>query len=302
MKSATNFHHKVLRGILKLSPVSPIAPLYFLLGELPVLASIHLDTLTLFWGIWANPQTKIHEIVKYLLLISNKPSLTWAAHVRLLCQLYGLPDPLTLITSRPWPKDSWKMATKTAVTVHSERMWRVKAKANSKLSFLNVQATGLTGRPHPVLQGILTTQEVVRARVNVKMLAGDYPCSAYIGRDRGQDTSCRLCKLLHPAHTAPTEDMIHLLTLCRGTSDTRSRYIPELLNIISEYFPENSLLRLMDNSHLTQFILDPTSLNLPVLSRVSPDHPTLSPVLAICRTLCFAVHRERTRQLKHLSA
>ena len=32
MKTMTCFHHKVLRGILKFSKVSPIAPLYFLLG------------------------------------------------------------------------------------------------------------------------------------------------------------------------------------------------------------------------------------------------------------------------------
>ena len=36
MRTVAGFHRKVLRGILKFSPVSPIAPLYFLLGELPM--------------------------------------------------------------------------------------------------------------------------------------------------------------------------------------------------------------------------------------------------------------------------
>ena len=36
MKTLTVFHHKILRSILKLSPVSPLAPLYFLSGELPI--------------------------------------------------------------------------------------------------------------------------------------------------------------------------------------------------------------------------------------------------------------------------
>ena len=52
MKTLTTFHHKVLRAILKLSKYSPIIPLYFLLGELPMEASLHLDALSLFWNIW----------------------------------------------------------------------------------------------------------------------------------------------------------------------------------------------------------------------------------------------------------
>ena len=61
MKPLTTFHHKVLRRILKLSPYSPVAPLYFLLGELPMEASLHLDVLALFWNIWRNPQTNVKK-------------------------------------------------------------------------------------------------------------------------------------------------------------------------------------------------------------------------------------------------
>ena len=76
MKTLSNFHHKLLREILKLGPFSPIAPLYFLLGELPIEAVQHKNILTLFWCIWSNPQTKVHEILKYLLIISDSKSLT----------------------------------------------------------------------------------------------------------------------------------------------------------------------------------------------------------------------------------
>ena len=68
------------------------------------------------------------------------------------------------------------MVTKSAIVAYYKETWRQKAATNTKLQFLNVQVTGLTGRPHPVLSGILTTQEVTRSRVPVKMLAGDYPC------------------------------------------------------------------------------------------------------------------------------
>ena len=98
----------------------------------------------------------------------------------------------------------------------------------------------------------------------------------------------------------PDEDMVHLLTRCRGTLETRSRIIPELLNTIQQHFPTNSILVHQNHSHLAQLILDPTSLNLPINMRISPDHPALSPALAVCRKLCFAIHKDRTNQLKKL--
>ena len=61
MKSVTSFHLTILRGFLKLSKSSPIAQIYFLLGELPVEANLHMDVLNLFWNIWSNPQTTVFK-------------------------------------------------------------------------------------------------------------------------------------------------------------------------------------------------------------------------------------------------
>ena len=94
MKTIIGFHHKILRGILKLSPVSPLPPLYFLLGELPMEACLHLDIFALFWSIWAIPLTKVHEITKYLLMMSDSTSITWSAHIGILIQQYSLPTHL----------------------------------------------------------------------------------------------------------------------------------------------------------------------------------------------------------------
>ena len=297
-KVMTSFHHKILRGILKLSPWSPVAPLYFLLGELPVEAVLHMDLLTLFWNVWANPQTKIHEITKYLLMVTGSNSHTWAAHLRVLFQLYLLPDPLTLMSSPLWSKSRWKMMIKSAIISHHESSLRKAAEGNYKLLFFNVQTIGLTGRNHPVLSGVTKTQEVVRSRVHIKMLVGDYPCAANIGKDRAQDVSCTLCKAVSPCVPAPAEDMIHILTMCRATADTRSRVLPDLLNTIASHFPNNTILEYPTHTHLTQFILDPTSLNLPMSIRINPAHHALSQVLTVCRNVCYAIHNDRTRQLK----
>ena len=134
------------------------------------------------------------------------------------------------------------------------------------------------------------------------MLVGDYPCAAYIGRDRAQDVSCTLCRALSPSAAVPAEDMVHLLTMCRATADTRSRLLPDLLNTIASYFPNNAILTYPNHTHLTQFILDPTSLNLPMTIRVAPSHPALAKLLVICRSLCYATHRARTGLLKSISA
>ena len=300
MKTLTRFHNNILRGILKLSRTSPLPPLYFLLGELPIEAVLHMDLLTLFWNIWANTNTKAHEIVKYLLMMSNSNSLTWAAHVRLIFQLYQLPDPLLLLNSQLWPKNKWKLHTKTVISAHHESVWRSKAAVNSKLSYLNTQAAGLSGRMHPLLTGILTTQDVIFSRIHIKMVSGDYNCYYYLDRDRGIGAYCRLCSALTPELKPPDETMVHLLTRCRSTVDTRTRILPDLLNTVSQDLPDNDLLSHHNHDNLTQFILDPTSLNLPLNIRVSPDHPALVRVLQVCRRLCYSLHKDRTRKLKQL--
>ena len=135
IKSLVTFHNKILRAILKLSQFSPLAPLHFLLGELPIEASLHLDVLTLFWNIWVNPKTMVHEVLKYLLKMSSESSLTWSAHVRILFLQYNLPDPLLLLDSTPWPKERWKLHTRVAVTSYHENLMRRKAASNCKLQF-----------------------------------------------------------------------------------------------------------------------------------------------------------------------
>ena len=118
----------------------------------------------------------------------------------------------------------------------------------------------------------------------------------------GSGTSCQLCQSLFPLQLAPSEDMVHVLTMCRATRDTRTRIIPELFNLISQHFPSNQILQNPNNKHLTQLILDPTSLNLPIMIRISPNHPALHLVLTQCRHIAFALHKDRTRQMKNLKA
>ena len=61
------FQRKTLKSILKLSITAPTPAIHFLTGELPVEGKIHRDVFSLFYGIWSNPDTRIYQIVIYLL-------------------------------------------------------------------------------------------------------------------------------------------------------------------------------------------------------------------------------------------
>ena len=297
MKSLTTFHHSILRGFLKLSPSSPIASLYFILGEPPIEAALHSDVLSLFWNIWSNPQTNIFKIVRYILMMTDNKSLTWTAHVRILCLTYNLPDPLKLLNGPLWPKTRWKNVVQTAIISHHEGIVREKALTNSKLTFLNCQLTGLAGRNHPVLFGVHTTQDVSRLRPHLKMLAGDYMTSASLAKERGTDPACKICPSSVVA-PAPSEDIIHILTQCRGTIDTRQRVIQDLLSTVNQFFPNNKILQQKDHKTITQFILDCSSPNLPNSIRINPSHPDITAIVRTTRDVCFAIHTERIRKLK----
>ena len=148
-----------------------------------------------------------------------------------------------------------------------------------------------------MLAWVLTTQDVVIVRPHIKMLAGDYQCYAYLAYDRGTDPHCRMCHTLS-SDPAPAEDMVHLLTRCKATADTRNRILPELLNIVAHSFPSNKLLNNTSHDLLTQFILDCSSLNLSVDIRVPPNHPSFTSITRQCSTLIHGLHKDRTRQLK----
>ena len=195
IKSLTLFHNKILRGFLKLSNSSPTAALHFLLGELPIEAKLHMDTLGLFHNIWANPNTTVHEAIKYILKMKTTNSTTWSNHVEILCKIYGLPCPLYLLEHVPaYTKEHWKCLVSTKITVYFEKSLRATAANNSKMKYLNVELHGLTGRPHPSLLGIYTTQDAKKLRLHLKFLCGDFLTGLRRSIDLpGTSPACQVC-------------------------------------------------------------------------------------------------------------
>ena len=294
-KVLKTFHNKVMRGFLKLSQSSPIPALHFLLGEIPIEGLLHIRTLCLFYNIWSNPGLTIFTMTSYILKMCEGNSTTWCNHVNLLCQKYGLPSPLSLLHSTPMSKQSWITLVKTRVITWHERDMRTKSETNSKMKYLNVQVSGLSGRPHPVLENINTTQEAKKLRLHLKFLTCDYLTNERLAKDHPHlSAACELC-------LDPTDSIEHVLASCRATAEVRNRLFPELVNAIVKVQPMCSLLHYHPPPDiLTQFILDCTSLNLPDSVRIPAHNPLTFLICKISRDWCNAISCERLRLLKML--
>ena len=165
---------------------------------------------------------------------------------------------------------------------------------NSKMEYLNVQLSGLNGRPHPALTSVTTTRDIPKLRLHLKFLTGDYPSYHRLAKDRGtNDSNCKLCG-------SPCEDTKHILTECRATSDQREKLLPELLNTIASINPHSKILdqETLTTQVLTQFILDCGSINLTNSYRLSYSHPRINEVFRLSRDWCFAINNARIKLLK----
>ena len=219
-------------------------------------------------------------------------STTWSNHIQLLSQKYGLPSPLLLMESEQlWPKESWKCLVKTKVTVYYEQKLRTSSVTNSKMNYFNVQLTGLSGRPHPALASVKSTQDVKKLRHHVKFLAGDFLTAEQESLNQPHlNPACKLCQ-------APVESVEHVLVSCQATAEVRRRIYPELMNVVSKVQPNSHILNNPSAPDLTQFILDCSSINLKENTRVPAHNPGICQIYTLSRDWCTAVSNERRRQL-----
>lgn len=296
LQPLTAFHKKTLRSFLSLSEKSPIPSLYFFLGELPIEAKIHRDMFSLFFCIWNNPDTKIYKLVLYLLENMDNNSRTWSAHLSNVAKMYDITPPLELMRQSPPSKASFKEHILTKITSFHESELRISAKNNSKMKYFNVSMTGLRGRHHRVLDGPVTTHQVRKLRPVIKFLCGDYYTLEMKHRQTGKGSpNCRLCP------DGIIEDVQHIVAGCDATSVIRLRFLDTLRNILpnskSCIDPEKIF---GDKSILTQFLLDPNSMNLPNDTRIHIDDPISSEIFSLARDLCFNIHTERLKKMKEI--
>ena len=248
------FQRKTLKSILKLSLTAPTPSIHFLTGELPIEGKVHRDIFSVFFSIWLNPDTKVYEIVKYLLEHSTENSRTCSAHIRHLSRQYDLEDPLLCLRRDPPSKSEYKELIATKITVYYENVLRQSAMKNEQMKYLNISTLGLRGRHHPALSNMITTNDVKLSRPHVKFLAGNYLTYQIRSEQSGGSPRCRICPTECP------ETVSHVISTCSGMAVERERLLTEFSDLCKKTKTEIIFDEISkDEELLCQFILDPLS-------------------------------------------
>ena len=285
------FQRKTLKSILKLNITAPTPAIHFLTGELPVEGHIHKDIFSLFFSVWSNPDTKIHQILKYLLQTSQDNSRTWSVHLRHLSHRYGLEDPLACLGRDAPTKSSWKELVATKVTSYFEKTLRISADNNSQMKYLNVTITGLRGRRHPALSNLYTTWEVKKSRAHIKFLSGNYLTYKQKANQSGGSPRCRICS------SDCDETICHIISTCQGLAVERQKMLPQFKTLCT--LAKNKIdFESYNDDELCQFILDPTSFNLS--TRVSLQDSLVPDFFKLSRDFCYVLDKTRIGLLTEL--
>ena len=150
---------------------------------------------------------------------------------------------------------------------------------------------GLSGRHHPALSGIITVNHVKKSRYHIKMLVGDLFTYKMKSEQSGGSPNCRLCPDIKD------ETISHILTFCSVYSDIRIRIFEEYSYLCMQSESGVNFSDIMsDSDKLSQFILDPTSLNLE--RRINVNDPFLNTFFETSRDLCFCINERRLKLLK----
>lgn len=204
--------------------------------------------------------------------------------------MYGLEDPSSCLERDPPKKSYYKEYIQTKITAYHEKIQKENAKNSKCLRYFNVSLLGLRGRAHPAIQNVFTPEEVKKMRPHIKFLTGNYLTMKI--RSEQSDTispHCTLCDL------GCDQDYCHLLASCDAFQTERNKLLTQL-SLLCEKTKNNILLSefTYEKETLTQFILDPCSLNL--TKRVSMDDPLLPEFFRLSRNFCFVIEKRCTQR------
>ena len=287
------FHRKTLKSFLSLSKTAATPAIHFILGELPMEGKIHRDVFSLFYSVWNSPDSKIYHIVKYLLKMAPEISHTWCAHIRTLSMKYKMWDPLVCLFRDPPSKSEYREYVLTKITAYYEQELRVMARSNSCMQYLHVEMTGLRGKHHPAITNITSPKEVQKMRPHMKMLCGNLLTYQTKFNQSGVGSPhCRLCG-------SKFENLSHIIGSCQEFKEIRTKLLKEfeseLLSCVSNVKIQDFT---KDEDLITQFILDPTSMNLPY--RVHLNDPIVLKLFSLSRDMCFSINKRRSNLLQKL--
>ena len=175
---------------------------------------------------------------------------------------------------------------------------RILAKQNSLMQYFNVSLLSLNSKIHPVLSDVITGNEVRNMRSHLKMLTGNFLTYETKSKQSGGAPHWRLgCRT--PEGDTIVETLCHILSTCSATRLTRQNVQSELHTMLSNSIPYIDPCYIFEDIHIfTQFIIDPTSMNLQY--RVHMDDPMLPDIFRLSRNFCAAVDKKRMNLLRNM--
>ena len=206
---------------------------------------------------------------------------------------YNMTDPLQCLASDPPSRGEYKEYVIIKITSFYERELREAASTNSCMEYLHVGVTGLRGKHHPAIAFIKTTSEVAKMRPHLKMLCGNLLTYGVKFEQSGVGSPhCRLCD-------SPFESVTHLVSTCTTFTDVREQILIEIDEKLKD---SKNCLRLSNfqtsEETLTQFLLDPTSMNL--IERVHMTDPIVTDLFKLSRDLCYHINKRRMNLLQDM--
>ena len=280
----------------KLYDNTPPSFVFFMGGTLPAEAVLHQRQLSLFGMICRLPDNVLHTIAKNKLSWESFSSKSWFFHVRGLCLKYHLPHPLDLLDMN-LTKPAYKKLVGARIVDFWEKKLRREAQQLTSLEYFHPEYMSLNS-PHPIWSSAKSNPyQVTKSVVQARMLSGryrtEYLCRHWSMRD-GACLASSCTGLQHP------ETIEHILLFCPSYAEIRSSHFnnwksfaemyPYLSSIIAKVLTFQPPFR-------CQFILDCTV--MPDVISLSQIHgqSAVDKLLYLTRTFCYAVHRERLKNL-----
>ena len=312
LKTLSNHFKLTVSRLQKLPLNTPECVVFFLSGNLPATAIVHLRMLSLLGMISRlGPSSILQQTGRNTLLSSRPNKKSWFTKIRDICNQYLLPDPL-LVFQDPKSKDAWKSQCKAQVVSYWEKYLRHQAEMLPSLMYFKPQYMSLT-RPHCIWLLPESGYEVEKSVVVASMLSGRYATDYHTRHwsRSNQSGYCQLCLAELNANSSPASycslplgTLEHQLLDCPALTSTREnskalwrsycKDKPEIWNLIVAHSSEEIYPQM-------QFLLDPSCCPIIIRATQSLGSGVLHHIYYLTRSWCYSLHLRRRKNLKLLN-